>query len=85
MVKYSAAFLVWPRFQLEEIDRRTRNLLTMPNGLQPISNVDGLHLLRSEGGRGLIEVQNTVETTVLGLRNYVRAIMVKQVKIGEDS
>ena len=84
-MKYSAAFLVWPRFQLEEIDRRTRNLLTMPNGLHPISNVDGLHLLRSEGGRGLIEVQNTVETTILGLRNYVRAIMVKQVKIGEDS
>ena len=72
VVRYSAAFLGWSRLQLEGIDRRTRKLLTMHNGNHPKSNVDRLYLSRSEGGRGLIGVQDTVETAILGLRNYVR-------------
>ena len=71
VVRYSAAFLGWSRLQQEEIDRRTRKK-TMHNGFHPKSNVDRLYLSRSEGGRGLIGVQNTVETAILGLRNYVR-------------
>ena len=58
--------------QVEEIDRRTRKLLTMHNGFYPKSNVDGLYLSRNEGGRGLIGVQDNVETAILRLRNYVR-------------
>ena len=72
VVRYSAAFLGWSRLQLEEIDRRTRKLLTMHNGFHPKSKVDCLYLSRSEGGRGLIGVQDTVETAILGLTNYVR-------------
>ena len=44
----------------------------MHNGFQPKSNVDQLHLLRSEDSRGLTGVQDTVETAISGLRNYVR-------------
>ena len=44
----------------------------MPNGLHPKNNVDRLYLSRSEGGRGLIGVQDTVETAILGLKNYAR-------------
>ena len=44
----------------------------MHNGFHPKSNVDRLYLSRSEGGRGLNGVQYTVETAILGLRNYVR-------------
>ena len=35
VVRYSAAFLRWSRLQLEEIDRRTRKLLTMHNRFHP--------------------------------------------------
>ena len=72
VVRYSAAFLGWSRLQLEEIDRRMRKLLTMNNGFHPKSNVDRLYLSRSEGSRGLNGIQYTVETAILGLRNYVR-------------
>ena len=58
VVRYSAVFLAWSRLQLEEIDRRTRKLLTMHNGFHPESNVDPLNLSRSEGGRGLIGVHD---------------------------
>ena len=44
----------------------------MYNGFHPKSNVDRLYLSRSESCRGLIGVQETVETGILGLRNYVR-------------
>ena len=47
-------------------------MLTILNGFHPKSNVDRLYLSRSEGGRGLIGVQNAVETAILGLKNYVR-------------
>ena len=71
VVRYSAAFLRWSRLQLE-IDRRMRKLLTIHNGFHPKSNADRLYLSRSKGGRGLLWVHNTVETTILGLTNYVR-------------
>ena len=44
----------------------------MHNGFLTKSNADRLYLSRSEGSRGLIGVQDTVETATLELRNYVR-------------
>ena len=44
VVRYSAAFLGWSRLELEEIDRRTRKLLTMHSGFHPKSNVDRLSI-----------------------------------------
>ena len=44
----------------------------MHYGFHPKSKVDQLYLSRSEGSRGLLGVQDTVETTILGFRNYVR-------------
>ena len=72
VVRYSAAFLGWPRLQLEEIDWRMRKLLTMHNRFLPKSNVDRRYLSRSETSKGLIGVHDTVETAILRLRNYVR-------------
>ena len=72
VVRYSEAFIRWSRLQLEEVDRRSRKLLTMHNGFHLKSNVDWLYLSRSEGGRGYIGVQDIVETAILGLQNDVR-------------
>ena len=72
VVRYSADCLgEIVDIQLEEIDRKTRKLLTMHNGFRPKSSIDLLYLSRSEGGWGLIRVKDTVETAILGLRNYV--------------
>ena len=60
----------------------------MHNGFPPKSNVDRLYLSRSEGSRGLIGVKNTVETAILGLRNYVRnskeRLLIAAHKVEED-
>ena len=46
-------------------------MLTIHNGFQTESNVDRLYLSRSEGGSGLIGAQDTVETAILRLRDYL--------------
>ena len=74
VVRYSAAFIGRSRLQLEETDWRKKNLLTKNNRFHLKSNVDQLYLSRSEGGRALIGVQDTVNTAILRLRNYVRNI-----------
>ena len=47
-------------------------MLTIYNGFHPKNNVDRLYLLRCKGDRRLTGVQDTMETTILGLKNYVR-------------
>ena len=57
--------------QLQEIDRKTRKLLTMHNGFRSKSSIDLLYLSGSEDGWGLIRVKDTVEAAILGLRFLV--------------
>ena len=47
-------------------------LLIMHNGFHRKSNVDRWYLSTSKSSRGLMEVQNTVGTAILGLNNYTR-------------
>ena len=54
------------------MDRRTRKLMTMHNALHPRSNVDRLYIPRSEGGRGLLSVEDTVNLAKQGLQGYVK-------------
>ena len=72
VLRYSAAFLNWTKAELQEMDRRTRKLLTMHNGLHPRSNVDRLYIPRREGGRGLMSVEDTVNLATIGLKRYVK-------------
>ena len=67
VLRYSAAFLNSTKAELQEMDRRTRELLTMHNGLHPRSNVDRLYIPRREGGRGLMSVEDTVNLATIGL------------------
>ena len=46
--------------------------MTMHNALHPRSNVDRLYIPRSEGGRGLLTVEDTVNLAKLGLQGYVK-------------
>ena len=52
LLRYSAAFLDWKEAELEQMNRRTRKLMTMHRALNPKSNVARIYLSRKEGGRG---------------------------------
>ena len=67
----SAAFLDWTKEEKQQLDRRTRKLLTIHKGLHPKSNVGRLYIPRKEGGRGLICVEDIINFAVIGLERYV--------------
>ena len=71
VLRYSAPFLKWRKTELQELDRRTRKLLTMHNAHHPKSNVERIYIPRKEGGRGLLNVEDTVNTAILALEEYV--------------
>ena len=71
LLRYSAAFLDWTKEELKQLDRRTRKLLKMHKGLHPKSNVNRLYISRKEGGRGLLNVEDTVHLAIIGLLKYV--------------
>ena len=63
-VKYSGPFLNWTRKQLKQMDQRTRKLITMHQALHPRDDVDGLYVSRKEGGRGLTNSEDSVDTSI---------------------
>ena len=59
---------------MQAIDRtidKTGKLFTIPGGMHPKSDVDRLHIPRKDGGRGLIAIEDCVESAVRGLEEYV--------------
>ena len=60
-VRYEAGIISWTKIELEEIDRKTRKLMTI-YGVQHLkADVDRLYLQRCEGGRSLIGPEDCVQ------------------------
>ena len=49
LVRYSGRFLKWTREELQQMDQRTRKLMTMRKALHPKDDVDRLYVSRKEG------------------------------------
>ena len=52
--RYGPRRLKWNKNELQEMDRKTRNFMTMNKELHPRSDVARLYVSRKNGGRGLI-------------------------------
>ena len=53
LLRYGAGIIKWNKEELQNLDRKSRKLLTLYGALHPKSDVDRLYLPRSKGGRGL--------------------------------
>ena len=71
VVKYSAGVVYWRKDELQEIDRKTRKLLTIYKTYHPQSVKDRLYVKRKTRGRGLISVEDAVNIEINSLRTYV--------------
>ena len=60
VIRYSAGIVDWKNSELRRMDRKTRKVLNMYQALHPRSNVDRLYLPRSEGGKGLLSLEECV-------------------------
>ena len=72
IMRYGAGVLEWRFDELKELDRETRNLLTIHKGLQPKNDVDRLYVRRKEGGRGLMSCESTIGSEENNLRWYLK-------------
>ena len=57
--------------ELEDLDRKTRKLMTAHRTLHPQSDVDRLYLPRRIGGRGLLQIRQAVKEVIRNLSEYI--------------
>ena len=67
LVRYSGPFHKWTREK-----QKTRKLMTMHKALHPRDDVDRLYVSRKEGGRGLTSIEDSVDTSIHRLENYIQ-------------
>ena len=58
IVRYGAGVISWTKMELEELDRRTRKLMTIYRAHHPKADVNRLYLQRWKGGRGLLGLED---------------------------
>ena len=63
--------LPWSKEELENIDVKTRKLLTLSGSFHLNSDVDRLYCHRSEGGRGLNSVNDTYISRIVSLKLHL--------------
>ena len=56
----------------KDLDRKTRKLMSAHHVLHPRSDVDKLHLPRQAGGRGLLQIRQTIEEEKRVLNDYIK-------------
>ena len=70
VLTYSFGVIHWGT--TEQLDRRTRKLLTMHGVHHPSADVDRLYAPCNEGGRGLQQIEAMYKSCIVGLECYLR-------------
>jgi hypothetical protein len=67
ILRYSFRIINWHQEELQNLDRKTRKLLTIHGQPHPKADVDRLIVPRKQGGRGLMQLDaaHAVEITKL--------------------
>ena len=86
IIRYGAGIVDWRKTELQQMDRKTRKLLTTYRSMHPQGDVDRTYLKRKKGGRGLISVEECVmlEKTSLGFYINEKVEMLLQEVVKED-
>ena len=72
VVKYTAGIIDWTQAELEDLDRKTRKLMSAHHALHPQSDVDRLYLPRQADGIGLLQIRQTDEEEKRALNDYIK-------------
>ena len=72
IVRHGAGILTWNKNKLQEMNRKTRKLMTKNKELHPRSDAARSYVSRKNGGRGLIGRGNSVKSGENGLGWYVK-------------
>jgi hypothetical protein len=72
VVMYSFNIINWTIGEIKRMDTKVRKFLTMNRMHHPKADVDRLYLNRSEGGRGLLQLEIAYKTATIGLSCYLK-------------
>ena len=80
IVRYGAGIIKRTKNELEELDRKTRKLMSMYGVQHPKADVDRLYLKRCDGWRGLVGFEDCVQAELNSLDKYLSASEEKMLK-----
>jgi len=71
VIRYTTGIIDWTQEELDNIGSKTRKSMTANHTLHPQSDIERLYLPRKKGGRGLLQVKQTVEEEKQALKENV--------------
>ena len=71
VITYSFGIVDWPQYLINEIDVRTRKMLTLHKVTYRTQCLDRIYLPRCEGGLGLLEVNQSFKSSIVALSQYL--------------
>ena len=80
IVRYGTGIIKRTKNELEELDRKTRKLMSMYGVQHPKADVDRLYLKRCDGWRGLVGFEDCVQAELNSLDKYLSASEEKMLK-----
>ena len=71
VLNYGFGIIDWPQKDIDNLDVKTRKVLTMHNVIYRHQCMDRVYLPRREGGLGLIEINDAMRSTIINLSEYL--------------
>jgi hypothetical protein len=71
VLRYSFGIINWRIEEIKQIDRKTRNMLTMYKMHHPKADIDRLYVKRKEGGRGLVQIEAAYKAEIINIAEYI--------------
>jgi len=71
VVSYGFGIVDWRESEIQELDRTTRKILTKAGAHHPKSDVNRLYVPRSNGGRGLVSIEDSWKREMISLAHYI--------------
>jgi len=71
VIRYSFGNVNWPQEELQNLDRKTRKLLTIHEQHHPKTDLDRLYVPRKQGGRCLMQLEAAHSVEITKLLEYV--------------
>ena len=72
VIRHSVGIVDWRNSELHSMDKKTRKVLNMYQALRPRLNVSRLYLPRSEGGKGLLSLEECVNAEMSFLGQHMK-------------
>ena len=71
VVTYSFTIINWSLTEIKNVDTKIRKFLAMHRMHHPKSYVNRLYFPRREGGRGLVQLELSLKTSIIGMDTYL--------------